>query len=103
MSEIMKEERGNNVSKIKVPNKSHRDFELPTDVSYFCQPGIVYWNKYFLFNLFPFPFHSSIIIEGCLTIGPKERRRQQHLRHRLHEANSFVFTLTEKDSGRVYY
>ena len=42
--------------KFRYPNKSHRDFELPTDVSYFCQPGIVYWNKYFLFNLFPFSF-----------------------------------------------
>jgi hypothetical protein len=47
--------------------EDHKDFPLPLDMVYFCQP------------------------EGCVSVGPR--------RTALREATSFVFTLTEKDSG----
>uniref|UniRef100_A0A1I8JI88 UDENN domain-containing protein n=1 Tax=Macrostomum lignano TaxID=282301 RepID=A0A1I8JI88_9PLAT len=50
----------------------HRDFSLPPDVAFFCQP------------------------EGCLALG---RRRRTGVR----DSSTFVFTLTEKDSGLVRY
>ena len=54
----------------RFPQKDHKDFTLPGDVVFFCQP------------------------EGCSTVSKK---------FSLREANSFVFTLTEKDSGKVRY
>ncbi|KAI6187935.1 MAP kinase-activating death domain-containing protein [Aphelenchoides besseyi] len=58
----------------RYPTDNHKDFELPTDVTLFCQP------------------------EGCVTIGHTSKRPQLH-----NEANSFVFMLTEKDSAKVRY
>ncbi|GAB6028666.1 hypothetical protein CHUAL_004492 [Chamberlinius hualienensis] len=55
----------------RYPVTDHKDFPLPPDVVFFCQP------------------------EGCLSVGPR--------RISLRESNSFVFTLTEKDSGRVRF
>ncbi|XP_050410636.1 MAP kinase-activating death domain protein isoform X2 [Patella vulgata] len=55
----------------RYPLEDHKDFPLPTDVIFFCQP------------------------EGCISVGPK--------RMSLRETTSFVFTLTEKDSGIVRY
>ncbi len=55
----------------RYPLEDHKDFPLPPDVVFFCQP------------------------EGCLSVGPK--------RISLRESTSFVFTLTEKDSGRIRY
>ena len=55
----------------RYPVEDHRDFPLPPDVVFFCQP------------------------EGCISVGPK--------RTGLRESTSFVFTLTEKDSGRIRY
>lgn len=46
-----------------------KDFPLPLDVVYFCQP------------------------EGCVLAGPKKPV--------LRDAVSFVFTLTDKDSGML--
>lgn len=46
---------------------------MPLDMVYFCQP------------------------EGCMSVGP--RRTGNAIR----EANSFVFTLTDKDSGKTRY
>ncbi|KAJ7370994.1 DEATH domain [Desmophyllum pertusum] len=54
----------------RFPQKDHKDFVLPGDVVFFCQP------------------------EGCSTMSKK---------FSLREANSFAFTLTEKDSGKVRY
>ncbi|XP_020620747.1 MAP kinase-activating death domain protein-like isoform X3 [Orbicella faveolata] len=54
----------------RFPQKDHKDFVLPGDVVFFCQP------------------------EGCSTVSKK---------FSLREANSFAFTLTEKDSGKVRY
>ena len=55
----------------RYPQEDHKDFILPPDVVFFCQP------------------------EGCISVGPK--------RMSLRESTSFVFTLTEKDSGRIRY
>ncbi|XP_071955707.1 MAP kinase-activating death domain protein-like isoform X2 [Antedon mediterranea] len=55
----------------RYPAEDHRDFRLPPDVIFFCQP------------------------EGCLTVGQK--------RNSLRDNTSFVFTLTDKDSGRMRY
>lgn len=52
----------------RYPTEDHKDFPLPLDMVYFCQP------------------------EGCVSVGPRHTV--------LREATSFVFTLTEKDSGR---
>lgn len=52
----------------RYPMEDHKDFPLPLDMVYFCQP------------------------EGCVSVGPR--------RTALREATSFVFTLTEKDSGK---
>ncbi|CAH1785563.1 unnamed protein product [Owenia fusiformis] len=51
----------------RYPVEDHKDFALPPDVVFFCQP------------------------EGCINVGPKQLS--------LRESTSFVFTLTEKDSG----
>ncbi|XP_069976439.1 MAP kinase-activating death domain protein-like [Penaeus vannamei] len=51
----------------RYPPDDHKDFPLPLDVIYFCQP------------------------EGCISVGPRKTS--------LREASSFVFTLTDKDSG----
>ncbi|CAM1324954.1 MADD (predicted) [Pycnogonum litorale] len=56
----------------RYPVDDHKDFPLPLDVVFFCQP------------------------EGCISVGPKRLTS-------LRESNPFVFTLTEKDSGRVRY
>ncbi|KAG1661537.1 MAP kinase-activating death domain protein [Nymphon striatum] len=56
----------------RYPVEDHKDFILPVDVVFFCQP------------------------EGCISVGPKRLTS-------LRESNSFVFTLTEKDSGRMRY
>ncbi|XP_064600002.1 MAP kinase-activating death domain protein-like isoform X3 [Liolophura sinensis] len=68
--------RNNNVAQTpellrRYPVEDHKDFPLPNDVVFFCQP------------------------EGCINVGPK--------RMSLRETTSFVFTLTEKDSGIVRY
>ncbi|XP_075211719.1 rab3 GDP-GTP exchange factor [Lycorma delicatula] len=55
----------------RYPAEDHKDFPLPLDMVYFCQP------------------------EGCISVGPR--------RTALREATSFVFTLTEKDSGKSRY
>lgn len=55
----------------RYPTDDHKDFPLPLDMVYFCQP------------------------EGCVSVGPR--------RTALREATSFVFTLTEKDSGKSRY
>uniref|UniRef100_A0A3Q3WHQ9 MAP kinase-activating death domain protein n=1 Tax=Mola mola TaxID=94237 RepID=A0A3Q3WHQ9_MOLML len=55
----------------RYPLEDHRDFPLPPDVVFFCQP------------------------EGCLSI----RQRRVSLR----DDSSFVFTLTDKDSGITRY
>ncbi|XP_065336490.1 MAP kinase-activating death domain protein isoform X6 [Cloeon dipterum] len=55
----------------RYPVEDHKDFPLPLDMVYFCQP------------------------EGCVSVGPR--------RTALREATSFVFTLTEKDSGKSRY
>ncbi|PSN33006.1 MAP kinase-activating death domain protein, partial [Blattella germanica] len=55
----------------RYPTEDHKDFPLPLDMVYFCQP------------------------EGCVSVGPR--------RTVLREATSFVFTLTEKDSGKSRY
>ncbi|XP_073996567.1 rab3 GDP-GTP exchange factor isoform X5 [Rhodnius prolixus] len=55
----------------RYPAEDHKDFPLPLDMVYFCQP------------------------EGCVSVGPK--------RTALRDATSFVFTLTEKDSGKCRY
>lgn len=57
----------------RYPNDDHRDFRLPTDVTYFCQP------------------------EGCITVTSHRRLKA------FHEITSFVFTLTDKDSGKTRY
>lgn len=53
----------------RYPIDDHADFPLPLDMVYFCQP------------------------EGCLSLG--NRRPGDHRR----DIDSFVFTLTDKDSG----
>ncbi|BES98893.1 uDENN [Nesidiocoris tenuis] len=55
----------------RYPAEDHKDFPLPLDMVYFCQP------------------------EGCVSVGPKKTA--------LRDATSFVFTLTEKDSGKSRY
>lgn len=57
----------------RYPTHDHADFPLPLDMVYFCQP------------------------EGCVSVGP--RRTGNAIR----EASSFVFTLTDKDSGKTRY
>ncbi|KOB76445.1 Uncharacterized protein OBRU01_02082 [Operophtera brumata] len=58
----------------RYPLTNHDDFPLPLDMVYFCQP------------------------EGCVSAGP--RRAPGHLASR--DTTSFVFTLTDKDSGADY-
>ncbi|XP_031340209.1 MAP kinase-activating death domain protein isoform X5 [Photinus pyralis] len=55
----------------RYPTQDHKDFPMPLDMVYFCQP------------------------EGCSSVGPR--------RTALREASSFVFTLTDKDSGKTRY
>ncbi len=55
----------------RYPPMDHKEFSLPPDVVFFCQP------------------------EGCFT--------SSHRRLSMREVTSFVFTLTEKDSGLVRY
>lgn len=55
----------------RYPTQDHKDFPMPLDMVYFCQP------------------------EGCSSVGPK--------RTALRDASSFVFTLTDKDSGKTRY
>uniref|UniRef100_A0A914P7P6 UDENN domain-containing protein n=1 Tax=Panagrolaimus davidi TaxID=227884 RepID=A0A914P7P6_9BILA len=57
----------------RYPTDDHRDFRLPTDVTFFCQP------------------------EGCITVTSHRRLKA------FHDTTSFVFTLTDKDSGKVRY
>ncbi|CAH2979755.1 unnamed protein product [Chilo suppressalis] len=59
----------------RYPLTNHDDFPLPLDMVYFCQP------------------------EGCMSVGP--RRAPGHLAAR--DTTSFVFTLTDKDSGKTRY
>ncbi|XP_059059964.1 MAP kinase-activating death domain protein [Achroia grisella] len=59
----------------RYPLTNHNDFPLPLDMVYFCQP------------------------EGCVSVGP--RRTPSHLATR--DTTSFVFTLTDKDSGKTRY
>lgn len=55
----------------RYPVEDHKDFPLPLDMVYFCQP------------------------EGCVSVGPRKTA--------LREATSFVFTLTDKDSGKSQF
>ncbi|XP_038663199.1 MAP kinase-activating death domain protein isoform X9 [Scyliorhinus canicula] len=55
----------------RYPLEDHREFPLPPDVVFFCQP------------------------EGCLSVRQK--------RTSLRDDSSFVFTLTDKDSGVIRY
>uniref|UniRef100_A0A1I8P2U7 MAP kinase-activating death domain protein n=1 Tax=Stomoxys calcitrans TaxID=35570 RepID=A0A1I8P2U7_STOCA len=57
----------------RYPPSDHTDFPLPLDMVYFCQP------------------------EGCTTVGP--RRTGSAIR----DMTSFVFALTDKDSGKTRY
>ncbi|GAB0092198.1 MAP kinase-activating death domain protein [Sergentomyia squamirostris] len=57
----------------RYPPSDHADFPLPLDMVYFCQP------------------------EGCVSVGP--RRTGSAIR----DASSFVFMLTDKDSGKTRY
>jgi hypothetical protein len=57
----------------RYPPTDHADFPLPLDMVYFCQP------------------------EGCVSVGP--RRTGAAVR----DATSFVFKLTDKDSGKTRY
>ncbi|XP_049865121.1 MAP kinase-activating death domain protein isoform X7 [Pectinophora gossypiella] len=59
----------------RYPLTNHDDFPLPLDMVYFCQP------------------------EGCVSVGP--RRAPGNLTSR--DTTSFVFTLTDKDSGKTRY
>ncbi|KAL3072106.1 hypothetical protein niasHS_016281 [Heterodera schachtii] len=62
----------------RYPSENHRDFELPRDVTYFCQP------------------------EGCVSFNGSAFR-QLKKRNAFHEATFFVFTLTDKDSAKVRF
>ncbi|XP_065159593.1 MAP kinase-activating death domain protein isoform X6 [Atheta coriaria] len=55
----------------RYPTNDHKDFPMPLDMVYFCQP------------------------EGCSSVGPR--------RTALREPSSFVFMLTDKDSGRTRF
>lgn len=55
----------------RYPPDDHKDFPLPPDVVFFCQP------------------------EGCVSVGQR--------RMSLRETNSFVFSLTDKDSSKTRY
>ncbi|XP_035431554.2 MAP kinase-activating death domain protein isoform X10 [Spodoptera frugiperda] len=59
----------------RYPLTNHDDFPLPLDMVYFCQP------------------------EGCVSVGP--RRAPGHLASR--DTTSFVFQLTDKDSGKTRF
>ncbi|CAK1551823.1 unnamed protein product [Leptosia nina] len=59
----------------RYPLTNHDDFPLPLDMVYFCQP------------------------EGCVSVA--QRRQLAHMSAR--DTTSFVFTLTDKDSGRTRY
>lgn len=59
----------------RYPLDDHKDFMLPQDVTYFCQP------------------------EGCTNINCSTQQRADANR----DTTSFIFTLTEKDSARVRY
>jgi len=69
----------------RYPRDDHRDFELPTDVTYFCQP------------------------EGCVShmgSGHSNKTAGGHSQWASlveDPPTSFVFTLTEKDSAKVRY
>uniref|UniRef100_A0A914HJY1 MAP kinase-activating death domain protein n=1 Tax=Globodera rostochiensis TaxID=31243 RepID=A0A914HJY1_GLORO len=62
----------------RYPSENHRDFELPRDVTYFCQP------------------------EGCVRFSGSAFR-QLKKRNAFNEATFFVFTLTDKDSAKVRF
>lgn len=53
----------------RYPPTDHKDFPLPLDMVYFCQP------------------------EGCLNVGQKRSGCGAR------DSSSFVFALTDKDSG----
>ncbi|XP_038213188.1 MAP kinase-activating death domain protein isoform X10 [Zerene cesonia] len=59
----------------RYPLTNHDDFPLPLDMVYFCQP------------------------EGCVSVA--QRRQLAHIAAR--DTTSFVFTLTDKDSGKTRY
>ncbi|KAI5636707.1 uDENN domain-containing protein [Phthorimaea operculella] len=59
----------------RYPLTNHDDFPLPLDMVYFCQP------------------------EGCVSVGPRRQPSQLATR----DTTSFVFTLTDKDSGKTRY
>lgn len=58
----------------RYPLTNHDDFPLPLDMVYFCQP------------------------EGCVSVGPRRAAAGQMATNR--DTSSFVFTLTDKDSGK---
>lgn len=58
----------------RYPVTNHKDFELPANIVYFCQP------------------------EGCIQNLPKPRSFSQQS-----TSNAFVFALTDKDSNKTRY
>ncbi|XP_037051965.1 MAP kinase-activating death domain protein isoform X4 [Bradysia coprophila] len=57
----------------RYPPGDHADFPMPIDMVYFCQP------------------------EGCVSVHPRKTGAA------IRDATSFVFTLTDKDSGKTRY
>lgn len=57
----------------RYPIKDHDDFRMPLDMVYFCQP------------------------EGSINVGARK------IGSSVRDASSFVFTLTDKDSGKTRY
>ncbi|GBP63223.1 MAP kinase-activating death domain protein [Eumeta japonica] len=62
----------------RYPLTNHDDFPLPLDMVYFCQP------------------------EGCVCVGPRRAPLAGPLAAS-RDTTSFVFTLTDKDSGKTRY
>ncbi|CAD5219985.1 unnamed protein product [Bursaphelenchus xylophilus] len=58
----------------RYPTDNHKDFTLPTDVTYFCQP------------------------EGCITVADNYKHSRKG-----HETTSFIYMLTEKDTSKIRY
>lgn len=57
----------------RYPPGDHADFPMPIDMVYFCQP------------------------EGCVSVHPRKTGAA------IRDATSFVFTLTDKDSGKTRF
>ena len=72
----------------RYPHTDHADFPLPRDMVYFCQPdGCVWTHRYRHVT------HVTHLTRD--TCNKLSRRRRPGVK----EKTSFVFTLTDKDSG----